>query len=216
MLKMNELVKLSQTPKSTILYYVKEGLLPEPLKDKPNFHLYDEKCVELIEFIRYLQSNFYASISQIKALFASPNFDADNPYESLIYSLSIIMGAENDTFSEAELCQQFQISPAQLNRWIEQGLINPRNQIFTSKERDILAILCRSTPAELAMAERYAEIAKSLAAQEVEVSLNALSALNSNDERDQKLKHLFDMLLVLKPYVFNMQTLKTYQQENLK
>ena len=42
MLKMNELVKRSNTPKSTILYYLKEGLLPEPMKDKPNFHLYDE------------------------------------------------------------------------------------------------------------------------------------------------------------------------------
>ena len=50
MLKMNDLVKLSQTPKSTVLYYVKEGLLPEPVKDKPNFHLYDEYCVELLSF----------------------------------------------------------------------------------------------------------------------------------------------------------------------
>lgn len=213
MLKMNDLVKLSQTPKSTILYYVKEGLLPEPLKDKPNFHLYDEKCVKLIEFIRYLQSNFYATISQIKALFASPNFDANNPYESLIYSLSIIMGAENETFSEMELCQQFQISPEQLHQWIAQGLINPRDNIFTAKERDILAILCRCDPAELAIAERYAEMAQQLAAQEVAVTLNALA---NSDEKDQKLKHLFDILLVLKPYVLNMQTLKTYQQENLK
>lgn len=213
MLKMNDLVKLSQTPKSTILYYVKEGLLPEPLKDKPNFHLYDEKCVKLIEFIRYLQSNFYATISQIKALFASPNFDANNPYESLIYSLSIIMGAENETFSEAELCQQFQISPDQLHQWIAQGLINPRNNIFTAKERDILAILCRCDPAELAIAEHYAEMAQQFAEQEVAVTLNALA---NSDEKDQKLKHLFDILLVLKPYVLNMQTLKTYQQENLK
>ena len=60
MLKMNDLVKLSQTPKSTVLYYVKEGLLPEPVKDKPNFHLYDEHCVKLLSFIKYLQSNFNA------------------------------------------------------------------------------------------------------------------------------------------------------------
>ena len=65
---MNDLVKLSHTPKSTVLYYVKEGLLPEPVKDKPNFHLYDEYCVELLSFIKYLQSNFNATISQIKAL----------------------------------------------------------------------------------------------------------------------------------------------------
>ena len=57
MLKMNDLVKLSHTPKSTVLYYVKEGLLPEPVKDKPNFHLYDEYCVELLSL------NIYKAIS---------------------------------------------------------------------------------------------------------------------------------------------------------
>ncbi|MGX2948938.1 MerR family transcriptional regulator [Frederiksenia canicola] len=211
MLKMNELVKLSQTPKSTILYYVKEGLLPEPHKDKPNFHLYDEKCVKLIEFIRYLQSNFYATISQIKALFASPAFDVDNPYESLISSLSIIMGAESETFSETELCQQFHISAEQLQQWVTQGLITPRDNIFTAKERDILAILCRSNAAELGVIAQYAEVAKKLAVQEAEVTINALE---NSSEKDQKLKHLFDILLVLKPYVLNMQTLKTYQQES--
>lgn len=213
MLKMNELVKRSQTPKSTILYYVKEGLLPEPHKDKPNFHLYDERSVKLIEFIRYLQSNFFATISQIKALFASPNFDVDNPYESLIYSLSIIMGAEHETFSEAELCQQFNLSESQLQQWVAQGIVNPRDNIFTAKERDILAILCRCEPAELALVEQYATVAKSLAKQEVNVTLATLA---KSEQKDQKLKHLFDILLVLKPYVLNMQTLKTYQQETLK
>ena len=104
MLKMNDLVKLSQTPKSTVLYYVKEGLLPEPVKDKPNFHLYDEYCVELLSFIKYLQSNFNATISQIKALFAHPHFDWNNPYESLIGLLDIIMGAENEVFTIEQLC----------------------------------------------------------------------------------------------------------------
>jgi len=56
MLKMNDLSKLTNTPKSTILYYIKEGLLPEPFKDKPNFHLYDEGNIQLIEFIKYLQN----------------------------------------------------------------------------------------------------------------------------------------------------------------
>ncbi len=58
MLKMNDLVKLSQTPKSTVLYYVKEGLLPEPVKDKPNFHLYDEYCVSCSALL-----NIYKAIS---------------------------------------------------------------------------------------------------------------------------------------------------------
>lgn len=213
MLKMNDLVKLSQTPKSTVLYYVKEGLLPEPLKDKPNFHLYDDRCVELLAFIKYLQTNFNASISQIKQLFSHSNFDWQNPYESLISLIGIIMGAENETFSPQALCQEFSLSETALQAMVDDGLLNPREGIFTAKERDILAIACRCNEAEYEMVKTYLQTAKDLAQQEVNLTL---SALKNNEQKDEKLKHLFDLLLVLKPYVFNMQTLKIYQTESTK
>lgn len=209
MLKMNELVKQSGTPKSTILYYVKEGILPEPQKDKPNFHRYDERCIELLAFIKYLQSNFHATISQIKALFASEQFDMDNPYKSLMYSLSIIMGAEEESFTGAALCREFALSSQELTALVDKGLLSPRDGIFTAKERDILAILCRCDDAEREIVETYLQTAKSLAQQEVNITLNAL---RQSEEKDEKLKHLLDLLLVLKPYLFNMQTLNTYQQ----
>lgn len=213
MLKMNDLVKLSQTPKSTILYYVKEGLLPEPLKDKPNFHLYDDRCVGLLEFIKYLQTNFNASISQIKQLFSHPDFDWQNPYESLISLIGIIMGAENETFLPSALCQEFSISESELQEMVDEGLLNPREGIFTAKERDILAIVCRCNEAEREIVKTYLQTAKTLATQEVKLTL---SALKDSEQKDEKLKHLFDLLLVLKPYVLNMQTLKIYQTESVK
>ncbi|QPB43642.1 MerR family transcriptional regulator [Rodentibacter haemolyticus] len=213
MLKMNDLVKLTQTPKSTVLYYVKEGLLPEPLKDKPNFHLYDDCCVSLLAFIKYLQTNFNASISQIKQLFSQPDFDWQKPYESLISSIGIIMSAENETFSSESLCQEFSISETELQTMVEEGLINPRDGIFTAKERDILAILCRCNKTEREMVRNYLQTAKTLAQKEVALTL---SALKESDRKDETLKHLFDLLLVLKPYVLNMQTLKVYQMENAK
>ena len=106
---MNGLVKLSKTPKSTVLYYVKEGLLPEPVKDKPNFHLHDEHCVKLLSFIKYLQSNFNATISQIKALL------------HILILIGIILmkalwiigyhhGAENEVFTIEQLCEEFHLS----------------------------------------------------------------------------------------------------------
>lgn len=210
MLKMNDLVKFSQTPKSTILYYVKEGLLPEPVKDKPNFHLYDERCVALLAFIKYLQTNFNASISQIKDLFAHPEFDWQNPYESLISLIAIIMGAENETFSPEVLCQEFEISEQALNQMVDEGLLNPRNGIFTGKEREILAIICRCNEAERAMLNSYLQVARTLASQEVDLTI---SAIKENEQKDERLKHLFDLLLVVKPYLLNMKTLAVYQQE---
>jgi DNA-binding transcriptional MerR regulator len=57
MLKMNELVRLSGESKSTLIYYLNDGLLPQPQRPKPNVALYDEKCLEIIKFIRYLQNS---------------------------------------------------------------------------------------------------------------------------------------------------------------
>ncbi|MDG2959682.1 MerR family transcriptional regulator [Bisgaard Taxon 10/6] len=210
MLKMNTLSQLTNTPKSTILYYVKEGLLPEPQKDKPNFHLYDEKNIQLIEFIKYLQTNFSATISQIKALFAREDFDVNNPYKSLIHSLDLIMGAENETFNAEELCQAFGITSEKLDQLVTTGLINPRDGIFTRREWDMLAIIHQCDRAELELLQIYAQTAKSLAETEVQIGL---SILQDDARQNERLKHFFDVLLRLKPYVLNLQTFNTYQQK---
>ena len=40
--KISEVVAITNVPKSTILYYIKEGLLPEAKKLKSNFHKYSD------------------------------------------------------------------------------------------------------------------------------------------------------------------------------
>ena len=64
--KMKELMGQSGESKSTILFYVKEGLLPEHVKPKPNVHLYAESCVQILKFIKYLQENFSYSIAEMQ------------------------------------------------------------------------------------------------------------------------------------------------------
>ncbi len=209
MIKMNTLSQLTNTPKSTILFYVKEGLLPEPLKDKPNFHLYDESNIQLIEFIKYLQTNFSATISQIKTLFAHKDFDIAHPYKSLTHSLDIIMGAESENFLASELCDEFGITEIELNALVKSGLINPRDNVFTRRERDMLSIISRCDDQELQLLQTYAETAKKLAQQEVAIGVNILA---TEEKQNERLKHLFDVLLLLKPYVLNLQTFNTYQQ----
>lgn len=203
MLKMNELSKLTNTPKSTILYYVKEGLLPEPLKDKPNFHLYDESNVQLIEFIKYLQNNFNATIAQIKILFAKPNFDAGNPYASLAESLETISNVEIEKFLPSELCETFGITEIELNELVDMGLIKSHNGIFTQREKDLLYMISNCDAEEYHLLQNYAETAKKLAKQEEEIRQNIL---NEPEEQSERLKHFFDILLLFKPYVLNVQT----------
>lgn len=212
MLKMNVLSQMTNTPKSTILYYIKEGLLPEPIKDKPNFHLYDESNIQLIEFIKYLQTNFRATISQIKALFAHPDFDMKNPYKSLTYSLDLIMGAESEHFTASALCDEFGITDLELNHFIDIGLINPRNGVFTQSERDILAIIQSCDERERQLLYLYAETAKQLAEQEIHIGM---AILDDKKQQNEHLKHFFDILLLVKPYILNLQTFNLYQKKRL-
>lgn len=205
MLKMSDLSKLTNTPKSTILYYIKEGLLPEPLKDKPNFHLYDESNIQLIEFIKYLQINFNATISQIKSVFAQPDFDLHNPYKSLMGSLDILNSTGGERLLISEICSEFGITEVELEEFVEMGLINPMHGDFSAKDRDMLAILSRCDVKEFQLLESYAEVAKSLARQEMAIGGEILMQEEGQEER---LKHFFNILLLLKPYILNSQLVK--------
>ena len=112
-----------------------------------------------------------------------------------------------------QLCEEFHLSAKQIEDMVAEGLLNPREGIFTAKERDILAILARCDEAEMDVVKAYLAAAKMLAEKEVNVTLAALA---NSEQKDEKLKHLFDLLLVLKPYLLNMKTFNLYQAESAK
>lgn len=53
------------------LHYLSEGLLPEPVKTRPNMAYYDAQCIDRIKFIRYLQHKHRLSLSEIKQMMDS-------------------------------------------------------------------------------------------------------------------------------------------------
>ena len=53
-------------PKSTILYYLGQGLLPAPRKTSPNMAYYDPACVERIKLIQQMQERHRLTLSEIK------------------------------------------------------------------------------------------------------------------------------------------------------
>ncbi|NOR57747.1 MAG: MerR family transcriptional regulator [Sulfurimonas sp.] len=213
LMKMSQLTKVSDTPKSTILYYIKEGLLPEPHKPKPNQHLYEESCVEMIEFIKYLQNHFGLSISEIKTIVHHKDFDFNKAFEILLGTLDVIMGKSGqETIDEKELCKRFGISENKLQEYIDQGLLFKRDGYFTQKELEIVEILCEgeANGIDTDILQSYIEHARQLAMLEVKLG-NSL--LKDASNRNKALKSLFDTTLILKPYLFNMYTLRTYQSQ---
>ena len=68
MLKMKELADATGVPKSTILLYARQGLLPKPFKTSPNMAWYDPASVERIAFIKQVQSSHRLPLAAIKGL----------------------------------------------------------------------------------------------------------------------------------------------------
>ena len=211
-IKMNELVKQTSVSKSTILFYIKEGLLPPPHKPKPNLHLYEESCIEIIKFIKYLQSNFDSSISEIKTVVKNGKFDFEKGFETVLETLHIIMGPiHQETYTMEQIQNKYNISSEKLKSYIKDGLLFQRNNLFTTKDIEILDILLNieKLNVDKSVLKSYIKYAQKLA--KIEVSF-AKDFLNNQSNKNDSVKALFDMTLILKPYLFNMHTLNEYQK----
>ena len=215
-LKMKELMAQSNESKSTILFYIKEGLLPQPLKPKPNVHLYDESCVQILKFIKYLQHNFSYSISEIQNIFHDNNFDFDGSFEMMVRSLELISGGrDNQWYTKKEFLTLLSIDTKRLKIYQDKGYLFERAKGFSSKEVEIAEILERAEALGLdcSLLDAYVSDAKVLAKKENEVGSNLLQ--NEQETHNARYELLFDLILTLKPYIFNLHTVQAHQN-NIK
>jgi DNA-binding transcriptional MerR regulator len=212
-LKMKELMALSDASKSTILYYIKEGLLPEPLKPKPNVHLYDESCVQVLKFIGYLQHNFSYSISEIQTIFKDNNFELDGSFEMMVRSLELISGGRNNQwYNENDFLKLVNIDKKTLQTYQAQGYLFKRAKGYSTKEIEIAEILERAKAfgLDFSLLDAYVDDAKALAKRESTVGSELLQ--DDSETHNTRYELLFDLILTLKPYIFNMHTVQEHQK----
>src|SRR5688500_19158313 len=68
LLRMKELAEASGVPGPTIKHYLREGLLPEPVKTSRNMAYYPPEFVERIRLIKQLQEERFMPLRAIKAV----------------------------------------------------------------------------------------------------------------------------------------------------
>lgn len=198
--KMSELVEKTSVSKSTILYYVKEGLLPEPKKPKPNVHLYDDSTVDVILLIKFLQESMHYSISEIKTILEENSFDFDHQEGELISYLSAL-------FAKTKPIKNEMIDPD-----IEPFLFREKGKFYEEEKRvfDILKT-AKEEGVDFSLFETYAKRAKELAILEYEIAASLLTGTSSN-EKNRLHRLIFDIFLVVKPYIFNQTTINEHKK----
>jgi DNA-binding transcriptional MerR regulator len=213
-LKMKNLMEQTGESKSTILFYVKEGLLPEPEKPKPNLHLYDESCINIIKFIKYLQSQFSYSIAQIKAIFKENKFNFSDDFSMMLRSLQMMSGASDGKwYGDDDFLELSELTQKELDEYIKRGLLFRQEQGFSTQELKLVEVFKRAKALGLdeKLFDAYVKSARELAKLEYALGSKML-------ERDKSLNNehyelLFDSILTLKPYIFNMHTMQEHKKQ---
>ena len=124
-LRMKELVEATGVPKSTILHYLNQGLLPEPQKTSPNMAYYDPTCTDRIQYIQHLQHRHRLSLSEIKQMLEKK---ADRLDFSLYSELdTIIFGQIQDQrlLDKSEFCAATGLDEEQLDDLLEARMLLP-------------------------------------------------------------------------------------------
>ena len=213
-LKMKHLMEATGESKSTILFYVKEGLLPEPEKPKPNLHLYDESCINIIKFIKYLQTQFSYSIAQIQGIFKENKFTFSDDFSMMLRSLELMSGStDGKWYNDEDFLELSGITKDKLDDYLKRGLLFRQEKGFSAQELKLVGLFNRADNLGLnsELFDAYVASAKALAKIEYQLGSELL-------ERDKSLNNehyelLFDSILNLKPYIFNMHTMHEHQKQ---
>ncbi|MDP2078094.1 MAG: MerR family transcriptional regulator [Sulfuricurvum sp.] len=210
--KMSEMVARTNVPKSTILYYIREGLLPEAKKLKSNVHRYGDEHIELIGYIKYMQEEIGSTNEQIKFALQNKNQSLSSSFsmiEPLMNTLSSIpIGAVHHT--KEQFLKYYNIDSKFLEQLLNDGILVPiHDEDFTEKEASIVKLVLsfNAVGVDYAMIKSYVEHAKALSELESKMQIQLCSV--RNDENFSMLwKIMFESLFNAKEYLFNRYTYK--------
>lgn len=210
--KMSEVVARTNVPKSTILYYIREGLLPEAKKLKSNVHRYSDEHIELIRYIKYMQEEIGSTNEQIKFALQNKNQSLSSSFsmiEPLMNTLSSIpMGAVH--YTKEQFLKHYTIDSKLLEQLLEDGVIVPINDDdFTEKEASIVKLVrsFNEVGVDYAIIKEYVKHAKALSELESTMQIQ-LCSVRSDENFSMLWKIMFESLFNAKEYLFNRYTYK--------
>jgi len=212
--KISELVAKTDVPKSTILYYIKEGLLPHAHKIKSNVHRYSNEHIELIGYITYMKEHFGTSNEQLKDILQNKNqsFSTSSSMITPLMNTLSAISIESEHYTKEEFIAAFNVDKELLERLLNDEILMPINDDdFTEKEASIMKLVgyFNEVGIEYEILKLYVFHAKALSLLEHRMQIQLCDV--RNDENFPTLwKIVFETLFNAKEYIFNRQTYKAY------
>lgn len=143
MLRMGELAEASGVSAATIKHYLREGLLPEPVKTSRNMAYYPAEFVDRIKLIKQLQEERYMPLRVIKDLLEEDPDRARALIELGDRLLERARAGEAERVSAAEVRHRYGVPQEALDRLAELGVLTPDRNGYSPTDVRIIEAISR-------------------------------------------------------------------------
>jgi DNA-binding transcriptional MerR regulator len=143
MLRMGELARASGVSAATIKHYLREGLLPEPVKTSRNMAYYPTEFVDRIRMIKQLQEERYMPLRVIKDLLEENPDRARALIELGDRLLEHALETESERVSPAEVRHRYDIPQDVLDRLAELDVLSPDERGYSPSDVRIVEAISR-------------------------------------------------------------------------
>ena len=182
-LKMSELAEASGVSAGTIKHYLREGLLPEPVKTSRNMAYYPPELVDRIRLIKRLQEERFMPLKAIRRVLEDNPERAQALVEVEDKIIERAQRAETSRTSRAEAERRYGIPREALERREEIGVLTPNSRGYGELDARMLEAISRfragGYDAEIGFTVydtlRYKDALERLVKEEVEVVLERLA-----------------------------------------
>jgi DNA-binding transcriptional MerR regulator len=143
LLKMKELAEASGVSAGTIKHYLREGLLPEPVKTSRNMAYYPPEFVERIKLIKQLQEERFLPLKVIKSMLDDDPERARALVELEDRILERALAGEQSRVSAAELRRRYDIPQEVLDRLADLEVLSPNSRGYGPRDVEIVEAISR-------------------------------------------------------------------------
>ena len=143
LLRMKELAEASGVPAATIKHYLREGLLPEPVKTSRNMAYYPPEFVDRIRLIKQLQEERFMPLRAIKSVLDDDPDRARAIVDIEDRILERALAGERSRTSAAEARERYDVPKEVLDRLEEIGVLSPNTRGYSPSDVQIIEAISR-------------------------------------------------------------------------
>ena len=140
---MGELAEASGVPAPTIKHYLREGLLPEPVKTSRNMAYYPPEFVDRIKLIKQLQEERFMPLKAIKSVLDEDPERARALVELEDRILDRALAGERTRTSAAEARERYGVPKEVLDRLEELEVLSPNRRGYSPSDMKIIEAISR-------------------------------------------------------------------------